>query len=797
MNVSLGRWLVLAVLCVVSAGFFAPGTLAAPASWPREVRSGDTKIVIYQPQPDSLEGNVVTARVALSVDERGGDGPVFGALWVTADLEINRDTNLARVASITVDRVRFPGLDDGDPKATKLKSFLEEEVPTWELDFTVDEIRSSLEAVDATVEGLKHEPPKIMVVDHPAILISFDGAPALGEIDGSPLRRVVNSPFPIVFDPSSKRYFLYGTVVWFSATDPLGTWKPIDAPPREIADLFADRDDSGDESKPPDAGESVAPEKLRQATIYTATEPSELIVTDGAPQYQPLVGGDVLYVTNTEDDLFVEVETQRHFTIIAGRWFAAPKLEGPWDFVDPEKLPQDFARIPESSPKASVLTHVPGTDQAKDAVMDAVIPETAAVKRSEAKFEAEYDGKPEFEPVEGTKLRYAVNTASQIIEADGRYYACEQGVWFIADSPDGPWRVSETRPNGVDEIPPSSPVHNVKYVYVYDHTPEIVYVGYTPGYTWALPYHGVVVYGSGHYYRPWHRRYYYPRFRTWGFHARWDPWYGWRYGMSWNVGWVTFSWGWGSHWGSWHHGYRRGYRDGYWQGYWDGVHAGGWWGPGGYRPRPPVSATRPPRPGVRPPVGRPLPGRPGVTRPLPPQTRPGNIYGRPENAGLGAKPATRPTVTPGVRPGTRPSTRPEVSRPEARPTTRPATPTKTPRPSRRPNDVYVDPDGNVVRDRDKNGWETRDKDGWTRPAQPGASGPTTRPTRPESSRPEARPAQPSKPSKPAMEPTRPRPNPAQPKIQPRGGGSMDKSRATRQRSSGGAQRSSGGAKRTR
>ncbi|NJN64943.1 MAG: carbohydrate-binding family V/XII [Acidobacteria bacterium] len=573
-------------------------SLAERASWPREVRSGDAKITLYQPQPDSLDGNVVTARAAISVDRKGSEGPVFGAIWVTAELEIDRESDLALVAEVTVDRVRFPGLADDDPKAADLKTFLEKEVPTWELEFTVDEIRRSLEAVDASVEGLRHDPPKIIVSDRPAILISFDGDPKLDAIENTPFQRIINSPFPIVFDPSAKRYYLYGSVVWFAAADPLGEWKPIDSPPKAVADLFAARADSGDEAAPPDAGESVPPEKLRQATIYSSTEPTELIVTDGAPEFQPLVEGDVLFVTNTDDDLFVEVETQRYFTVISGRWFAAPKLSGPWDFVDPEKLPAEFAKIPESSPKARVLAHVPGTDQAKDAVMDSIIPETAAVKRSEAKFDAEYDGDPEFEKIDGTKLRYAINTASQIIEADGRYYACEQGVWFVANAPEGPWSLSETRPNGVDDIPASSPVHNVRYVHIYDVTPDVVYVGYTPGYTWVMPYRGVVVYGTGWYYRPWYRRYYYPRFRTWGFHATYDPWYGWRLGMSWNVGWVTFSWGWGRHWGSWHHGYRHGYRNGYWngywQGYWDGMHAGGWWGPGGYRPRPPAAGAPPP-----------------------------------------------------------------------------------------------------------------------------------------------------------------------------------------------------------
>ena len=73
-------------------------------------------------------------------------------------------------------------------------------------------------------------------------------------------------------------------------------------------------------------------------------------------------------------------------------------------------------------------------------------------------------------------------------------------MWYIADDPEGPWSVSDTRPLGVEDIPPSCPVYDVRWVYVYDSTPEVVYVGYVPGYLGWYPYYGTVVYGTGHRY---------------------------------------------------------------------------------------------------------------------------------------------------------------------------------------------------------------------------------------------------------------------------------------------------------
>ncbi len=73
----------------------------------------------------------------------------------------------------------------------------------------------------------------------------------------------------------------------------------------------------------------------------------------------------------------------------------------------------------------------------------------------------------------------------------------------------------------MDDIPPSCPVYNVRYVYIFDATPEVIYMGYLPGYVGCYPYYGTVVYGTGHHYAPWRgRSHYYTRPATWGFHAR-------------------------------------------------------------------------------------------------------------------------------------------------------------------------------------------------------------------------------------------------------------------------------------
>ena len=99
---------------------------------------------------------------------------------------------------------------------------------------------------------------------------------------------------------------------------------------------------------------------------------------------------------------------------MAGRWFRAPTTEGPWSFASAD-LPEDFARIPEDHERGRVLALVPGTPEADDAVILAQIPQKAEVSRDTPAPEVAYEGDPVFQPIQGTSMRYAVNTPNDII----------------------------------------------------------------------------------------------------------------------------------------------------------------------------------------------------------------------------------------------------------------------------------------------------------------------------------------------------------------------------------------------
>ena len=104
-----------------------------------------------------------------------------------------------------------------------------------------------------------------------------------------------------------------------------------------------------------------------------------------------------------------------------------------------------------------------------EAVIAAHIPQTATVSRRDVKLNPpQFDGEPQFKPLEGTSLEYVANTATPIIRVDANtFYAVENGVWFKAAAVKGPWIVADSVPGVIYTIPPSAPLHYVTYVKIY------------------------------------------------------------------------------------------------------------------------------------------------------------------------------------------------------------------------------------------------------------------------------------------------------------------------------------------
>jgi hypothetical protein len=537
----------------------------AQQEWPKSFTAEDGSVIrIYQPQPESFADNVLKSRWAISVLQTGKTDPVFGTFWSVANVETDRDNRRVVIQTVKVPNVKFPGQTD-DNFISTLKTTLETNLPQAAGDLSLDELLASL---DQNLEqkklskDLNTNAPRIVFSDHPSLLVMIDGEPKLEPNKDWGLDVVVNTPFTIVKN-NDGQFYLYGGKHWYSAPAATGPYASAGNIPSNLQQVQS-AVDAANSSNAGYTDSAAAAQDNTVSDIIVSTSPAELIQTNGQPSFSPISGTDLSYVSNTSNDIFQDQSTSKYYVLVSGRWYTSSSLTGGWHYIASNNLPANFGRIPEGSPKDNVLASVAGTDAAREAVMDAQIPQTAKVDRSTASTSVNYNGDPQFAPVQGTDMQYATNTSSSVILDNGIYYSVDNGVWFQAPSASGPWTVATQRPADVDAIPPSSPLYNVKYVYVYDVTPQYVYMGYTPGYMNTFIYGPTVVYGTGFYYNPWFNGFYYPRPWTWGFNMCYNPWCGWSMGFGYGFGWFHFGLGFGGGWGGWGHG--------------------GWWGPSMYRP---------------------------------------------------------------------------------------------------------------------------------------------------------------------------------------------------------------------
>ncbi len=363
--------------------------------------------------------------------------------------------------------------------------------------------------------------------------MNIDGDPIWSPIKENDLKYAVNTNWDLFSHEPTKTFYLLHDGGWLKSADLAGAWAPAGQLPESFRKLPAD-----DNFK--DVRTAVPGKKLdakKAPRVFVSTAPAELILLAGAPKYV-LVSGtkSLLWVSNTESDVFRDGQKGPVYYLVSGRWFSSPGFTGPWTFAS-QTLPEDFQKIPLEHQRSRVLAAVPGTQQAAEAVLLAQVPQTARINKKEIKApDVAYQGDPKFEPVPPTKVWYATNTDKDIVKFGDLYYMCFQGVWFMSKSATGPWEVCTSIPKEIYEIPASSPVHNVTYVTVEDDSDDWATFAVVAGYTGLMIAWGCAVWGTGYYHPPYwgwggYYPYYYPHYPSYGYGASYNPWTG-GYGRS-------------------------------------------------------------------------------------------------------------------------------------------------------------------------------------------------------------------------------------------------------------------------
>ena len=724
------------------------------STYPQTFDAGTHEIIKYQPQIDEWKDfKLIKARMAISIQQKGSEEePKYISIEFEADTVVDKEEGVVHIGPRRVRKLIFVDAKD-EAEEAELKKILAK-AGDGQTPMKVN-LAAMIANVDQTAVmnrdiTVNLDPPPIFYSEGPAVMVSFMGDPDFKAVDPKTNKVLfgLNTNWDILMDVASSSYYLLIEDGWVMTKDlEKGPWEIAATLPASFSSL-------PDDDNWTDVRAALKPKPFETVPkVFVSKRPGELIETEGPPEMSPISGTPLMFVSNTESDIFFLSTDSYYYYLVEGRWFKSKTLASGW-VAATEDLPAAFGRIPEDHEKGYVLASVQGSAVAEEAAVMASIPETATMDRKDATLTVEYDGEPQFEAIKGSQdVQYAVNTESDVFLSNAKYYCCYQGAWFESAAPAGPWVLCDDVDKAIYSIPASAPQHNVTYVQVYNTTPTTVQYGYTSGYTGQYLFRGLLVFGAGYWLgnNSSHYHWYRPSYIGWGCGARW----GWHGGYH-----RPCRWGYGPYGG----GVRPvHYRHGH--GYHRPHHRYGHHSPGhsrpGYSPWKPGHGHRP---GARPvPYGswgnkakldnrmardrynnhrnknlRPV--KSPSTRPnLRPSTRPGS---KPGNRPVAGKPGTRPGVKPGQKPGNRPSIQP--AKPGTRPSTRP--------------DVYVGKNGQIYK-KDKGGsWQQRDKSGWKDSKVSGR--PSTRPTAKPSARPSVKPKPTPRPSVKPKPSTRPSTRPS-------------------------------------
>jgi hypothetical protein len=520
-----------------TAAAAAPARPGVDGGWPREYQTpSGGRIVLHQPQIASWQDQRhMVAYSAVSYQAKGATKAALGTIKVESDTRVAISERLVSFTPLRVTESHFATVPK--EQLREVVAEIDKAVPDDEQMIGLDRVLASLERsqiLPKNVEGVKADPPAIFYSVRPAVLVNLDGAVIWSPIRDNELKFAVNTNWDLFQHGPTQTLYLRNETAWLKASKLEGPWTPAGQLPASFAALPADENWKDVKAALP--GSSLAAKDV--PSVFVSGKPAELILVDGGPVYEPVAGTRLVWVSNTESDLFRMGEKGTVYYLVSGRWFSAPDFTGPWTFATPS-LPEDFKKISLEHPRSRVLASVPGSQQAAESVALAQVPQTARVKRKELKApEVDYQGEPKFVPVEQTTVSYATNTDKDILRVGDLYYMCFQGVWFMSRSATGPWEVTSSVPGAIYEIPASSPVHNVTYVTVVedDSDDEWVTFAAVAAYTGVMIAWGCAVWGTGWYYPPYwgwggYYPYYYPRYPTYGYGAWYNPWTG-GYGRS-------------------------------------------------------------------------------------------------------------------------------------------------------------------------------------------------------------------------------------------------------------------------
>jgi elongation factor Tu len=354
----------LLIFCIIGASILSAQT---SETWSREIITPLGKIKVYQPEIETLSDNLMESRSTVLI-EKEGQKSIFGAVWFENTISTDLETRKITLIDAEITASQFPEMNEGD--VDQINQFIENDISKWDLEYSLDELLSTVEYDQSKTEpGINNTPPTILFTTVPTALILINGDPIFQDIENTNLKYVVNTPFLIVQDKISNKLYLKGGKYWYTSENLFNGWQFAKEIPASLVDL---------QNKNPSAVEDSSSQLI--TNFIVRTDPSELLSSNGNPEFAPIKNTGLLYMVNTDNDILLNIASQEYFVLLAGRWYKSADLQSnQWTFVSPDSLPVDFYNIGDDTPVSNILAHIPGTKEAKMAVLETQIPQTAEI----------------------------------------------------------------------------------------------------------------------------------------------------------------------------------------------------------------------------------------------------------------------------------------------------------------------------------------------------------------------------------------------------------------------------------
>ena len=288
-------------LLVWAAAARAQGDAPMPADpWPRQFKLKNATALVYQPQVDSWEGNILNFRAVVSVTPTGSKQEVLGVIWATARTQVDRVSRIVALEDIKLTKTNFPTLPDNG--AAYMRALQQQAVPARRT-ISLDRLQETLVAegsVKPPPVQINNTPPRIIVSQSLALLVPILGGPVWRPVAGTRFERVINTEVLILREQGSTTNFLHVFDGWLNANNLTGNWYPSTIFPPGFDQVASDLAKSGQVDLI-DGGKMQPKPSLANGapTIYVSETPAELIVFKGEPSFTPIAGTNLRWATNT------------------------------------------------------------------------------------------------------------------------------------------------------------------------------------------------------------------------------------------------------------------------------------------------------------------------------------------------------------------------------------------------------------------------------------------------------------------------------------------------------------------